>query len=145
MIERYQIKQLDNEEVLYLYLNYSYEFGNFFKVDNFTEIIEEMKELNNNNKITELVKTLIEKMIDMAKDYLELENIVVYSRSLTDPNANYVSGSSFVQYLVKQYGEEAVINSIYGYCSSLPETYAESVKAWKEYINTNYTSYSKYK
>ncbi|MBO4972864.1 MAG: hypothetical protein J6D45_08615 [Clostridia bacterium] len=87
----------------------------------------------------------INRPIDMAKDYLELENIVVYSRSLTDPNANYVSGSSFVQYLVKQYGEEAVINSIYGYCSSLPETYAESVKAWKEYINTNYTSYSKYK
>ena len=28
MIEGYQIKNIDNEEVLYIYLNYSYEFGN---------------------------------------------------------------------------------------------------------------------
>ena len=32
------------------------------KVDNFVEIIEEMKELNKENKITELVKTMIEKI-----------------------------------------------------------------------------------
>lgn len=40
MIERYQIKEFDREEVLYLYLNYSYEFGEFFK----EKYIENLKE-----------------------------------------------------------------------------------------------------
>lgn len=43
MIEKYQIKQLNDEEVLYLYLNYSYEFGNFFKRDGFSDIKERVK------------------------------------------------------------------------------------------------------
>ena len=81
----------------------------------------------------------------MAKDYTELENIVVHSRSFTDPNKSYVTGSSFVQYLVKQYGEEAVISSIYGNGDPLPKTYAELVKEWNAYIEANYKNYSKYK
>ena len=81
----------------------------------------------------------------MAKDYTELENIVVHSRSFTDPNKSYVTGSSFVQYLVKQYGEEAVISSIYGNGDPLPKTYAELVKEWNRYIEVNYKDYSKYK
>ena len=80
----------------------------------------------------------------MATDYSELENIAVYSRSWKDPNKNYITGSSFVQYLVKQYGEEAVINSIYGEGTPLPKTYAESVKEWIEYIEREYSEYSKY-
>ena len=87
----------------------------------------------------------INRPIDMAKDYTELENIVVHSRSFTDPNKSYVTGSSFVQYLVKQYGEEAVISSIYGNGDPLPKTYAELVKEWNEYIEVNYKDYSKYK
>jgi len=86
----------------------------------------------------------INRPIDIAKDYQELENIAVYSRSFTDPNKNYLAGSSFVQYLVKQYGEEAVINSIYGEGDSLPKNYIELVKEWIEYIDTNYCGYSKY-
>lgn len=86
----------------------------------------------------------INRPIDMAKDYPELENIAVYSRNLYDPNANYVAGSSFIQYLVKQYGEEAVIHSIYGNGDPLPKTYAELVKEWKEYIESTYMEYSKY-
>jgi len=86
----------------------------------------------------------INRPIDMAKDYSELENIAVYSRSITDPNANYLAGSSFVQYLVKQYGEKAVIHSIYGNGDPLPKTYAELVKEWNEFIETNYATYSKY-
>ncbi len=87
----------------------------------------------------------INRPIDMAKDYCELENVAVYYFSFTDPNANYLAGSSFVQYLVKQYGEEAVINSIYGNGDSLPKTYAELLKEWKEYIESEYSGYSKYK
>ena len=69
----------------------------------------------------------------------------MYYFSLTNPNANYLTGSSFVQYLVKQYGEEAVIKSIYGNGSPLPKTYAELVKEWNGYIETNYKNYSTYK
>lgn len=87
----------------------------------------------------------INRPIDMAKDYCELENVAVYYFGFTDPNANYLTGSSFVQYLVKQYGEEAVINSIYGNGNSLPKTYAELVKEWNEYIEREYAGYSKYK
>ena len=87
----------------------------------------------------------INRPIDMAKDFTELENIAVYSRSLTDPNKSYATGSSFVQYLVKQYGEEAVINSIYGNGDPLPKSYAELVKEWNEFIEVNYSNYSKYK
>ena len=87
----------------------------------------------------------INRPIDMAKDYCELENVAVYYFNFTNPNANYLAGSSFVQYLVKQYGEEAVINSIYGNGDSLPKTYAELVKEWNEFIEGNYSNYSKYK
>ena len=82
--------------------------------------------------------------IDMAKDYCELENVAVYYFGFTDPNANYLAGSSFVQYLVKQYGEEAVINSIYGDKTPLPKTYVELVRDWVAYIETHYQDYSKY-
>lgn len=86
----------------------------------------------------------INRPIDIAKDYSELENIVVYSRSWTSPDENYITGSSFVQYLVKQYGEAAVINFIYGDEEPLPKTYRELVKEWNEYIESNYQTYSKY-
>ena len=86
----------------------------------------------------------INRPIDMAKDYRELENVAVYYFSFTNPNENYLAGSSFVQYLVEQYGEEAVINSIYGNGNSLPQAYAELVKAWNKYIESKYAGYSKY-
>lgn len=89
--------------------------------------------------------TTINRPIDMARDYRELENIAVYSRSYANPDTNYVAGSSFIQYLVKQYGEEAVINSIYGNENPLPKTYVELVKEWNEFIDSNYSAYSKYK
>ena len=87
----------------------------------------------------------INRPIDMAKDYCELENVAVYYFGFTDPDANYLAGSSFVQYLVKQYGEDAVINSIYGNGDPLPKTYAELVKEWNAFIEANYSNYSKYK
>ena len=87
----------------------------------------------------------INRPIDMEKDYCELENVAVHYFNFTNPNANYLAGSSFVQYLVKQYGEEAVINSIYGNGDLLPKTYAELVKEWNEYIESTYAGYSKYK
>ena len=86
----------------------------------------------------------INRPIDMARDYRELENLAVYSRSYADPNANYLAGASFVQYLVNQYGEDAVINNIYGNGAPLPKSYDELIKDWNEFIERNYSSYSKY-
>ena len=86
----------------------------------------------------------IGRSIDIEKDYPELENVAIYFFSLTDPNYNYAAGSSFVQYLVKQYGEEAVINSIYGNGKPLPKKYFELVEEWNAFIEINYSSYSKY-
>ena len=87
----------------------------------------------------------LDRPIDMAQDYCELENIAVYFFGFTDPNADYVVGSSFVQYLLKQYGEAAVIDHIYGNADPLPKNYSELVKEWKEYIQSTYKEYSKYK
>lgn len=86
----------------------------------------------------------INRPIDMAKDYCELENVAVYYFGFTNPNENYLTGSSFVQYLVKQYGEETVINSVYGDGEPLPKTYWELVRGWNAYIESEYQGYSKY-
>lgn len=88
--------------------------------------------------------SVIGRDIDMAADYGELENIAVWSRSYTDPNASYVAGSSFVQYLVGQFGERAVIDSVYGNGAPLPRAYDELVGEWNEYIEQTCRSYGKY-
>lgn len=87
---------------------------------------------------------VIDRPIDIAVDYLELENIAVYSRSFTNPNSSYVAGSSFIQYLVNQYGEECVIQHIYGSGDALPKKYPELVQEWNRFIEETYQAYSKY-
>ena len=86
----------------------------------------------------------IHRPIDISVDYTELENIAVYSRGYTNPNSSYVAGSSFIQYLVDQYGENAVADYIYGSGTPLPKTYDELVQGWVSYIDNNYSAYSKY-
>ena len=83
--------------------------------------------------------------IDMPTDYLELYNLFSYSRSITDPNAGGgFSGASYIGYLVSQYGEQTVIQSIFG-DETLPKTHEELVAEWVVYINETYTDYSKLK
>ena len=102
----------------------------------------------NNSPDTEATKYVhdylasIDRPIDMEKDFRELENLAVYSYGLTDPNKSYLTGSSFVQYLVNQYGESAVIDYIYGSGEPLPKTYSELVRDWIEYIENNYKDYT---
>lgn len=88
-------------------------------------------------------KQTIDRPIDMQIDFKELENIAVYSRNYTDPNANYVAGSSFIQYLVQEYGESFVVQSIYGK-DELPKPYSELVTEWNQYIEENYSNFSRY-
>ncbi len=89
-------------------------------------------------------RSKINRPIDMAIDYGEIENIAVWSRSYSNPNASYVASSSFVQYLVGQYGERAVIRSLYGDGTPLPKSYTELVYDWNAYIQEAYQNYSKY-
>lgn len=44
MIQNYEIKSINGEKVLYLYLNYSYEFGDFFKNFNVLDIKDKVKQ-----------------------------------------------------------------------------------------------------
>lgn len=85
----------------------------------------------------------IDRPIDMQIDFKELENIAVYSRNYTDPNASYVAGSSFIQYLVGKYGEAVVAQCIYGN-DEFPETYSELVTEWNRYIEETYSGFGRY-
>lgn len=82
--------------------------------------------------------------IDMAIDYREIENLAVYYFDFYDPNANYLAGSSFIQYLVKQYGEAAVVDFVCGDAVPLPKSYHELIKNWRTFIEETYSNYSKY-
>lgn len=88
-------------------------------------------------------KQTIDRPIDVQTDCKELENIAVYSRNYTDPNASYVAGSSFIQYLVQTYGEAAVVQCIYGN-DSFPKPYSELVEEWQQYIEETYSDFSRY-
>lgn len=89
----------------------------------------------------------INRPIDIMTDSLELYNIAVYSRSWDDPNDSYTAGASFIGYVINCYGEET---AIYYACkkdgeyASLDKTYAQLVAEWNDYIEQNYSSYSKF-
>ena len=89
-------------------------------------------------------RNIIQRPIDMATDFEELENIAVWFWGFQNPNENYGAGSSFVQYLVKQYGERTVIDSIYADQLPLPKPYEELVSDWLVYIENQCQGYSKY-
>lgn len=89
-------------------------------------------------------KASLDRPIDISCDFREIENIAVYSRGYTDPNASYVSGSSFVQFLVGLYGEASVVDYIYGNGIELPMSYDDLVDEWNQYINDNYSGFSRY-
>lgn len=81
--------------------------------------------------------------IDMAVDYGEIENLVTYYWDWDSPNINYETGASFVQYLVKQYGVERVVQHLYGDRAPLPKSHAALVEEWNQYIEETYQDYRK--
>lgn len=90
-------------------------------------------------------KEKIGRDINMEVDFTEIENIAVYSRSYFEPNCSYVAGSSFVAYMVSQFGESEVIDMIFSEDGMEHSLYTELVHNWVSYIKTNYANYSKYK
>lgn len=132
--------QLWKTEGFARYFSYRYDaYGMAFLNEDYNHTSDTAETLY----VWEYLQTL-DRPIDMAVDFEELENIAVYSRGYTSPNDSYVAGSSFVQYLVKAFGEAAVIDYIYGSGTPLPQPMTELVQLWQEYLQTNYSTYSLY-
>ena len=97
MIERYQIKNVDDEEVLYIYLNYSYEFGNFENnfftnlKDNIKKYLAKLKVKFNGNKIMLIVGGILVASIYLSPiDKVEINklNIEYTSSSIVEKITN---------------------------------------------------------
>lgn len=121
------------------YFSYYYDdYGMAFLNEDYNSAVQ--------SKATEYLfefKQTIDRPIDMQIDFKEFENVAVYSRNYTDPNASYVAGSSFIQYLVGKYGEAVVAQCIYGE-NKLPQSYSELVAEWNRYIEETYSDFSRY-
>ena len=87
----------------------------------------------------------LDRPLDMAIDTLTVYDLMCYSDGVTDPNQyrGYHPGASFINYLAKQYGEQTVIQSIYGGGEPLPKAHGELVADWVAYLNETYKDYSK--
>lgn len=83
-------------------------------------------------------KQTVGRDIDMAMDYKALEHMAVYSRGYTSPNDSYAAGSSFVGYLAEAFGDEAVIDALYGSGTPLPASKEALVQGWQAYLQANY-------
>lgn len=84
MIERYQVKNIDNEEVLYIYLNYSYEFGNLENnifsnlKDNIKNYLAKLKIKFNGTKILLIVGGVTLGAIYLSQtDKLEIKDLSI--------------------------------------------------------------------
>lgn len=83
--------------------------------------------------------------IDFQTDFREVEDLTVHAYMITDPDSTYQSGSSFVGYLIDQYGEQAVIAYVFSdnkYNAEWDKSYDELVQDWRKYIKDNYSQYS---
>ncbi len=120
----------------YKYDDYSYDYLNRSYNESQNEYIQEY--LN-----------LIGRPIDIKIDFRELEDIMVHVRGYTDPNLvtdNYLPNSSFVGYLVDQYGEEATIQYVCSdeeYNAEWGKSYEDLAQDWNRYIEENYSQYSR--
>lgn len=92
-------------------------------------------------------KEVIGRDIDTSIDFHELQNIAVYSRSYDDPNdaGGYDTGSSFIGYLISVLGEAKVIEILCKTHDFGEYSYSEYVSDWNNYINEEYSGYSKIK
>lgn len=85
--------------------------------------------------------------LDMSKDSSELQHIATYAYGFDSPNDGngYIPGASFIGYLITRFGEEKVIKIICETHDFGEYTYEELVADWLEFIEENYSEYSKVK
>lgn len=74
--------------------------------------------------------------LDMAVDYLTIYELRSYSTGI-------LQVSAFFSYLAKQYGEQTMIQSIFGDGEPLPKTQEELIADCIAYLNETYKDYSK--
>lgn len=98
------------------------------------------------NWVQEYMDTL-GRPIDVRTDYYDgFLDIMVHAYGVANPNFSYESGASFIGYLIDQYGEQAVIAYVCsddGYNEEWGKSYDELVQDWNQYIEENYSQYSK--
>ena len=84
--------------------------------------------------------------IDVRTDVPEAWDVLTHAHGFTDPNSTYESGASFIGYLISQYGEQAVVAYVCSddeYNAEWNKSYDELVQDWNQYIEENYSQYSK--
>ncbi len=86
------------------------------------------------------------RMPDARTDMQAIVDISVYIWGATDPDMSYDAASSFIGYLVDQYGEREVIQYICSdnlYNEEWGKSYEELVQDWNEYLEENYSWYER--
>lgn len=85
--------------------------------------------------------------MDMATDFLEVFHVFAYACSFDDPNDGngYIAGASFIGYLITCYGEERVIEILFKTHDFGEASYEELVVDWQNFLEDNYTGYTKIK
>ena len=106
MIENYKIKHENNEDILYLYINYNYEFGSFSKGKPF---FKELKELLNNKFINFKGSKIVLVVSGIVISTIILNNIDYKNYD----NTNYFDNYNYVnQVILNDFNnnEEYIIN-----------------------------------
>ena len=98
-----------------------------------------------NNEKLSFLKQLMEKNgrpIDMRTDSVDVNNLMIYYGQYYDPNASYVTGASFVDYLCDTYGEQKIIDYVcdnHDLTTVTDRTYEELIEDWKNYMEDTYS------
>lgn len=79
--------------------------------------------------------------IDMATDFGDLESFRAYALDYRSPDVDYASGSAFVHYLVKRFGEEAVIRHVCGMEALSPDA-SELTADWLAWLGETYQGFT---
>lgn len=76
--------------------------------------------------------------LDIISDNDDILNCLACYKGYKDPNENYLSGASFVSYLIQEYGIDPVIQYLFGSGEPLLKSYEVLTKEWYAYLNTTY-------
>ncbi len=137
-MENYSFDAEWSIEGLAIYFSYKYDYYGMAMLNFYINMPSTSEQL----LYVREYKEKIGRDINMEVDFTEIENLIVYSASLFDPN--YGAGCSFVAYLISQFGEKGTIDMIFSERGIEHSLYRELINSWVSYLKTNYSGYSKY-
>lgn len=88
-------------------------------------------------------RSVLGRPLDVATDNDEILHFAAYYMGYEDPNESYLSGASFVGYLVEQYGIACVTEHLFGDGNTLPKSYEALLEDWLGYLNELYQDFAK--